>query len=64
MLAQHALEYAALTVAVGGLVGVVAEILIKDPALFGAWIGRKTVEARGLIERAGDNTLPSGARAA
>lgn len=64
MLAQHALEYIALTVAVGGLVGVVAEVLIKDPALFGSWIGGKTVAARGMIERAGANSLPTGARTA
>lgn len=64
MLAQHALEYVALAVAVGGLIGVVAEVLIKDPALFGSWIGGKAVAARGLIEGARSNSLPTGTRTA
>lgn len=64
MLAQHALEYVALAVAVGGLFGVVAEVLVKDPALFGQWIGGKTVAARGFIERAGAHSLRSSARTA
>lgn len=58
MLAQHALEYVALALAVGGLAAVVIEILVKDPAVFGGFVGGKAARARDLIGRAGSAVAP------
>jgi hypothetical protein len=41
MLANHALEYVALFAAVAGLVGVLAEIVVKDPSVLGHTVTRK-----------------------
>ncbi|MEJ1159604.1 hypothetical protein [Prosthecomicrobium sp. N25] len=49
MLASYALEYVALALAVGGLVGVVAEILVKDPTVFGAAFGAKAIALRSAL---------------
>lgn len=65
MTSQFALEYLALAVAFGGLFAVVGEILVKDPSLFGAFVGGKAAQVRrGLAEIEAGSIAAASRRAA